>query len=182
MAATATVHQLANSHNSRTQTTSIIAPRHGVVTLYGYGISINVDRGHLIVKDGIASDRREARLARVGHGLRRLVVIGSDGFISLAVLRWLADQDASFIMLERDGRVLATTGPVRPSDARLRRSQALAHHSGAAVKIARELIARKMAGQEQVVREKLNDSSTADLILRSRVALADRHNLINPPT
>ena len=67
-------------------------PRHGVITLYGYGITVNVDRGHLILKDGIGSDRHEARFPRVGHGLRRLVVIGSDGFVSLAALRWLGQQ------------------------------------------------------------------------------------------
>ena len=113
MAATQTVPQLANFHNSAAQTTSEITIRHGVVTLFGYGITVQVDRGHLIVKDGIGADRREARLSRVGHGLRRLVVIGSDGFVSLAALRWLADQDAAFVMLERDGSVLATAGPVR---------------------------------------------------------------------
>ena len=46
-------------------------------------------------------------------------MIGSDGPITLAALRWLADQDASFVMLDPDGSVLATTGPVRPSDAKL---------------------------------------------------------------
>jgi len=50
--------------------------------------------------------------------------------VSLAALRWLADQNASFVMLERNGKVLAVTGPVCPSDARLRRAQALAHSSG----------------------------------------------------
>jgi len=49
-------------------------------------------------------------------------MIGSDGFITLAALRWLADQDASFVMLDPDGSVLATTGPVRPLDAKLRRA------------------------------------------------------------
>jgi hypothetical protein len=80
----------------------------------------------------MGSERHEARLPRVGHGLRRLVIIGSDGFVSLAALRWLADQDAAFVMLERDGSVLAVTGPVRSSDARLRRAQALANESGVA--------------------------------------------------
>src|SRR6267143_3679290 len=114
-----------------------VVPRHGVVTLFGYGIQVRVDRGHLLLDDGIGSDRRHFRLPRVGHGLRRLVVIGSDGFVSLAALRWLADQKASFVMLDRQGEVLATTGPVYPSDARLRRAQALAHSSGAALRIAR---------------------------------------------
>src|SRR5256885_4415746 len=103
-------------------------------------------------EDGISTERSRFRLPRVGHGLRRLVVIGSDGMISLAALRWLADQDAAFVMLDRDGSVLATTSPVRSSDAKLRRAQALAHHSGAALRITRELISRKLAGQEQLVR------------------------------
>jgi len=141
-----------------------ITPRHGVLTLFGYGISVHVDRGHLIFRDGIGTTRREARFSRVGHGIRRLVVIGSDGMVSLAALRWLADQDAAFVMLDRDGSVLATTGPVRPSDARLRRAQSLACQSGMAVRIARELISRKLVGQEHLVRNELHDSMTADTI------------------
>jgi len=164
MAAASNVHQLAKSRN-------LLAPRNGVVTLYGYGIAVNVDHGHLILKDGIGSDRHEARFARVGHGLRRLVVIGSDGFVSLAALRWLADQGAAFVMLERDGSVLATTGPVRPSDARLRRAQALAHQSGTALRIARELIDQKLAGQETLARDTLRDATAAQRIASARVAL-----------
>ncbi len=116
------------------------------------------------MEDGIGPERRKFRLPRVGHGLRRLVVIGNDGMISLAALRWLADQDAAFVMPERNGQVLITTGPVDSSDARLRRAQGLAHETGAALIIARELISKKLAGQEQVVRDKLFDSATADVI------------------
>ena len=146
MVAPQTVPQFASPDNSAAQTTSFITPLHGVVTLFGYGISVTVDRGHLMLKDGIGGIRREGRLPRVGHGLRRLVVIGSDGMVSLAALRWLADQDAAFVMLERDGSVLVTTGPVRPSDSRLRRAQALAYQSGIALRIVRELISRKIDG------------------------------------
>jgi CRISPR-associated endonuclease Cas1 len=159
VAATENVRQLSSSDNSLT-------PRHGVLTLFGYGIQVRVDRGHLLIEDGIGEDRRKIRLARVSHGLKRLVCIGADGFISLAALQWLAAQDASFVMLERDGSVLATTGPVRPSDAKLRRAQALAHLSGAALRITRELIRQKLAGQALVARCKLLDTSAADTIAR----------------
>src|SRR5580693_7833726 len=165
MAANKTVLQLPQSLNSPVE---LLIPRHGVVTLYGYGIQVRIDRGHLLLEDGIGENRRACRLPRVGHGLRRLVVIGSDGMVSLAALRWLADQDASFVMLERDGSVLATTGPVRPSDAKLRRAQALAHSSGAALRITRELIRQKLAGQERVARHKLLDTATAETIVRVR--------------
>src|SRR5437588_5522192 len=133
MVASKTVPQFSQLHNS-------IVPRHGVVTLFGYGIQVRLERGHLLLDDGIGPDRRHFRLPRVEHGLRRLVVIGSDGFVSLSALRWLADQKASFLMIERDGSVLATAGAVRSSEVRLRRAQALAHVSGVALRITRELI------------------------------------------
>ncbi len=145
-----------------------LKPQHGVITLAGYGIRVNVDRGHLTLEDGIATDRRQCRLPRVNHGLKRLVVIGSDGMISLAALRWLADQDASFVMLERDGSVLATTGPVRSSDVKLRRAQALSLENGPALRISRDLIDRKLAGQEKVAIESLGDESAASAIQRFR--------------
>src|SRR5271167_1589051 len=110
----------------------VLRPRRGVIVLYGYGTSVRVERGHLVIEDGVGSDRYKRRFPRVGHGLERLVVIGADGVVSLAALRWLADQNASFVMLERNGDVLATTGPVRPSDVRLRRAQALAHQTNTA--------------------------------------------------
>jgi len=143
---------------------SDLQPRRGVLTLFGYGISIRVDRGHLIVEDGIGADRHQARFARVGHGLERLVTVGNDGSVSLAALRWLADQKAAFVMLDRDGSVLATTGPVRRSDARLRRAQANADQTDLALHIARELITRKLAGQERVAREKLRNTESAEAI------------------
>lgn len=166
MAATPTVPQ-----DSRHCNFIPIVPQHGVVTLFGYGIKVHVDRGHLVIQDGIGPVRREARLSRIGHGLRRLVVIGADGFVSLAALRWLADQDASFVMLDRDGSVLATTGPVRSSDARLRRAQALAHQSGIALEIAKDLLDKKLTAQEQLVREKLQDSNAAERIAEMRRGL-----------
>lgn len=148
-------------------------PRHGVLTLAGYGIDVRVDRGHLVIDDGVGTDRSRWRLPRVDHGLRRLVVIGSDGTVSLSALRWLADQNASFVMLERDGTVLATTGPVRPSDVRLRRAQALAHQSGVAFRISRELIDRKLAGQERVARQSLGNLETSKVIHAIRSELAE---------
>ena len=144
---------------------------HGVLTLFGYGIQVRIDRGHLVLEDGIGADRRQYRFPRVGHGLKRLVIIGSDGVVSLSALRWLADQKAAFTLLERDGTVLVTTGPVRPSDARLRRAQSLSSQSGAGIQIARELIDKKLAGQERVARHKLLTNQTADTISRYRKEL-----------
>lgn len=166
MAASATLSEFSPTCNS-------LIPKHGVITLFGYGISVSVDRGHLVLKCGIGRERCEGRLARVGHGLRRLVVIGSDGFISLAALRWLDSQDSAFVLLERDGSVLAATGPVRPSDARLRRSEALASTNGMALQISKWLIGQKLSAQHRVATNKLNNPEAAHLIAANQSLVND---------
>jgi CRISPR-associated endonuclease Cas1 len=144
----------------------------GVLVLNGYGIGVHVSAGHLLLHDGIADERRTIRLPRVNHGLKRLVMIGSDGFITLEALRWLADQNAAFVMLDRRGKVLVVTGPVAPSDAKLRRAQALSLGNGVALKVSKELISQKLEGQSTLVRDMLHDSVTSDAIDRFRAELS----------
>jgi CRISPR-associated endonuclease Cas1 len=109
--------------------------------------------------------------------LKRLVLIGSDGFITLEALHWLSAQDVAFSMLGRDGKVICVTGPVRPSDARLRRAQALAQASGVALRIARELISQKLAGQERIALDKLHNSSAAQEVADCRLGLAEAESI-----
>ena len=151
--------------------------RRGLVTLTGFGIKIRMQGGHLEIEDGIGPERRTIRLARIGHGLKRLVCISEDGFATLAALKWISDVGASFVMLNRNGKVLFATGPNAPSDVRLRRAQAVAHTSGAALRIARELIDQKLAGQEQVARYSLAAQECANKIHRYRSELAEADDL-----
>ena len=122
-------------------------------------------------------DRRKIRLARVGHGLRRLVCVTDDGTISLSALRWVTEQKATFVLLQRDGRVLSVCGPASPSQARLRRAQALSHHTGKALEISRKLISVKLEGEESVLREQLQQPAVANLIACLRERLADAETL-----
>ncbi len=148
-----------------------IVPRNGVVTLFGYGSSARVDGGHLVLDDRLGMNRRQGRFARVRHGLKRLVVIGSTGMVTFEALRWMAVQDVAFLLLDRDGSVLTVSGPVGPSDARLRRAQSLAHQSDVAVGISRELISQKLQGQERLVRDVFRDSAAAEGIASTRSQL-----------
>ena len=122
-------------------------------------------------------DRRKIRLARVNHSLRRLICVTDDGTISLAALRWLTEQKAAFLLLQRDGRVLTVCGPASPSQARLRRAQSLAHHTGKALEISRKLISVKLEGEESVLREQLQQPAVANLIAHLRERLADAETL-----
>ena len=154
--------------------------RHGVLTVSGFGVKIRMRAGHLEIDHGVGMDRHNVRLPRVGHGLERLVCIGSDGSVSLAALKWLAAQNASFVLLERNGKVQCVTGPVRPSEAKLRRSQALAAGNGIGLEIARTLIQAKLSGEERVLREQLNSPAAADVIsgFRQKLASADSFDRI----
>jgi CRISPR-associated endonuclease Cas1 len=172
MAARKTVHQSAESLNSVSD--------QGVLTLVGYGIEVRVDRGHLVVEDGIGTERYQYRLPRIGHRLKRLVVVGSDGLVSLAALKWLRDQDASFVFLERNGKTLCVTGPGGSSDARLRRAQAFAISNGVGLEISRRLIDAKLRGQERVLRERLNCQTAADVVahFRDKLGSADSFDVL----
>src|SRR5271163_749853 len=105
---------------------SLSIRKSGVLVLNGWGIRVRVQAGHLCTEDGIADERRDIRLPRVNHGLKRLVLIGSDGFITLEALRWISDVGASFSMLDRRGKLIVVCGPVAPSDSKLHRAQSLA--------------------------------------------------------
>ena len=170
---------LAASHGSHQSPTSVKSPisKSGALTVQGFGVHIRMQSGHLEIDDGVGMDRRKIRLSRVGLGLRRLVCVTDDGTVSLSSLRWITEQNAAFVLLQRDGRVLTVCGPASPSQVRLRRAQALAHHTGKALEISRKLISVKLEGEESVLREQLRQPDVADSIADLRQRLADAENL-----
>jgi CRISPR-associated endonuclease Cas1 len=131
--------------------TPITVPKDGTVVLSGYGIRVRVERGHLVVDDGIGRHRRLGRFARATSGIRRLVILGDHGFVTLEATRWLADVGASITHLDGTGRVLLASARSRLDDARLRRAQALAASLPVGLDIARDLITRKLEGQRRVL-------------------------------
>lgn len=125
----------------------LIAVTNGVLVLTGYGLDIRVERSQLQVRDGIGRQRREGRIHRATGRLRRLVVLGHTGAITLDAIRWLADIGAGYLQLDQDGRVLAAFGPQGTDRPMLRRAQALALDSPIGIEIARELLVRKLRNQ-----------------------------------
>jgi CRISPR-associated endonuclease Cas1 len=137
-----------------------LTPNAGVLVLSGYGMRIAVDHGHLAVSDGIGGDRRVGLLNRVGGGLRRLVVIGHSGTVSLEALRWLHDIGAAFVQIDHDGQLVACFAPLGSDDPRVRRAQALAITNGRDVIAARTLIGRKITTQIEIATTRLAGSAT----------------------
>src|SRR2546427_5957482 len=119
----------------------------GVLVADGYGIKVAVERRHLVVEDGVCEERHREKLARPTAGFKRFVVLGHSGFITLESLRWLKDVEAAFLQIDADGGIVAAWGPAGLDDARLRRAQAAALGNGVGMKVARELVRRKLEGQ-----------------------------------
>ena len=112
----------------------------------GYAIKINVRDGQLHIHDGLGRNRRELRIHRTA-GLKRLVILGRDGYISLDAIGWLADTGAAFLHLDRDAKLLATSTASAPAVPTLRRAQALAAANTTGLEAARHLLAHKVQGQ-----------------------------------
>jgi CRISPR-associated endonuclease Cas1 len=125
--------------------------RSGVVVLSGYGIKVSVSRRHLACEDGIGTTRRAARFHAATSGLRRLVILGTDGMITLDAVQWLHQAGAALLTINRDGGVILMSAPAGPDHPRLRRAQALAAHGSLGLDLTRALLAAKLRGQAAVL-------------------------------
>lgn len=150
--------------------------RDGIIALWGYGVSVTVSRGHLVLSDGILDARRTIRLSKGERPRRIVVVVETGGHVSLDAVRWIvATQSSSLVLLDRSGVVLAAIGPRRLDDAKLRRAQAVAPWSAAGVAVAALLLATKLTGQASVLRslDVPQASTRAVEACRDRVLSAD---------
>jgi CRISPR-associated endonuclease Cas1 len=161
------------SHSPATQQIS----KHGVLCIWGFGVRLQVRHGQLIAEWGIGRDRHNICVPRVNRNLKRIIVIGSDGFATFDAIRWVSDIGGSLIFLDRRGKLLFASTPTAPSDVRLRRMQCLALENGTALKISRELISQKIDGQAAIVRDMLGNSVAADAILRFKTELAETNDI-----
>ena len=124
----------------------------GVFVAAGYGLRLAVERGHLIVEDGIGPDRRRFRWSRLHPRLRRLIVLGHSGTVTLEAIRWLHDVGVPLVHLDTTGRVLAVAGPGGPDHPTLRRAQAQAADSQLGLLVMRQVLSAKVEGQQTVLR------------------------------
>ena len=144
-------------------------PKHGVLVLHGFGVKVRLDNSHFLAEWGVGLERYQVRLSRVeAHKLRKVILLGSDGYISLEALRFISDVGATFSMLDKRGKAVMVCAPVSPSDSKLRRAQSLALGNGVALAISKLIISEKLASQAALVRDMLRNGVAADAILRFR--------------
>jgi CRISPR-associated endonuclease Cas1 len=148
-----------------------------IVVARGYGLKIRVERRHLMVCDGVGRSRRIRRFHPAACKIKRLVVVGHTGFITLDAMRWLHDQRAGLLNLDVDGRLLATSVVPGPTFPALRRAQALAASSSAGLELAREVLGTKVEGQRALLPELPGGASQAHALDRALNEIRDAKNM-----
>lgn len=138
-----------------------ISPR-GILVVEGFGSSLAVKAGCLAVRSGTGRRVRRAVIERAGRPrLRRLVMVGRSGYVSLGALSWVLEVGASWSWIARDGEILATSVQLGLDEPKLRRAQATAPETDAGLAVVRYLLGEKIAGHAAVLRRRFPDRRDA---------------------
>lgn len=142
----------------------------------GYALQLTVQNGQLNIIDGVGTHRRHRTITRSNRIVKRIVVLGRSGTITLAALRWCTQVGISVSVIDPDGTLTAASSYPNPNDARLRRAQASALGTPTGRAIARQLIAAKITGHAEIL-ESLEYPNEATLLRTSRDILTSSPSL-----
>lgn len=83
--------------------------------LTGHGVSMRVDKGCLLVKDGnthYPAEKREWRLFKGGLDLPpRIVILDGSGNVTFDAIDWLGEQGIALVRVKYDGSIAAVMSP-----------------------------------------------------------------------
>src|SRR5829696_5067493 len=96
-----------DSTRALSETFGRACPDPAVAVVDGFGIELKVTRGHLVIHDGIGRQRRERRYSKAQRKLRRVVILGQGGYLTLDAIRWCSDVGVSITHIGDAARLLA---------------------------------------------------------------------------
>lgn len=150
----------------------------GVCVVDGWGARVRVERGHLEVSDGLGEHRRVRRYSKVDRTPWRLVVSATTGTVTLDALRWCDAVGVTVVFIDAEGRPShASIGDVGRNDARLRRAQAATAGTDVGISLAIDLLGAKLAGQADVLAQRLGDTDASSAVRDLRTALSSAGNM-----
>jgi CRISPR-associated endonuclease Cas1 len=143
-----------------------------VAVVSGFGIFVGVERGQLLIRDGMGEHRRERRYRRSDRSLSRVLVVG-EGSITTAAFGWYAATGVSIVVTGGQGELLAAGAPALFDHGGLRRAQALAPFAHIGIVVTRYLLDRRLTDQTRIARNLLQREDRAAAIEDLRTALVD---------
>ncbi len=125
------------------------------LVLVGHGVRLRVHQGSLIVQNGFTHYPQEREELRLFPGDRklpsRIISLDSDGSISLDVIKWLSQQGIPLVLLDWRGEVVSVVGDGAGYDPALREAQLAAKDTSLGLRIAIDLIERKVASSRDTL-------------------------------
>jgi CRISPR-associated protein Cas1 len=119
-----------------------------VLVVQGYAASLNVERGHLIVRDGFTTqDQREIHFPRGRCAVERIVIRAPGGTVSMEAIDWCARMGIAISFVASDSTLLNCLVPDAPQDGPVKRAQAVSAVTDDAVNLARYLLDKKLDSQ-----------------------------------
>ncbi len=160
------------SPDARQATPEFALSDQGLLLLRGHALRLTVERGHFQVEDESFGVKRRARFSRIDRELKRVVVLGPSGSITLDAIRWLHGVGVPLVHLHPDGTVYGVSAPQAAGAPALKRAQALAATSAAGLRITAGLLRDKLQGQAWVVERLPVSVAAEEARVRLREALA----------
>ena len=132
-----------------------------VLVVDGYGASMSVERGHLVVKDGfaISGTLSEVRFPRGKCNIDRILVRASSGNITFDAIAWCQRMGIALAFVGSDSRMINCLIPDGPHDGPLRRAQAISGTNDDALRLATWILKRKFDSQLKAAGETLSVTS-----------------------
>jgi CRISPR-associated endonuclease Cas1 len=167
-----------DSLDSVERTFGVDQHRGDVAVVDGYGLRVRVERGQLVLIDGLGESRRERRYAKATHGLSRIVVLGTSGTLSLDALRSCDRLGIALVVIDpADSRPLFASTVKGTNDARLLRVQAQASSIPVGMELTRKLLFAKLTGQARNAIAFFGDELVASSITDLAESLYDATSL-----
>jgi CRISPR/Cas system-associated endonuclease Cas1 len=116
--------------------------------LSGYGFALMVERGNLIIQDGIAGERRTITLYKDNQEYDHIIIPEYGGSISFEAISWLMVQGIAVTMINPLGKIITSFCPYDHVSGVMKRIQATASQEFKN-DIARKILAAKLKGQRQ---------------------------------
>lgn len=127
----------------------------------GYGVSLAVERGHLVIRDGFAAEtlKREIRFPRGRCDIDRIVIRASAGNVTLDAIDWCQRMNIAIAVVGSDSRMINCLIPEGPHDGPLRRAQAISGTNKEALRLATWILKRKFDSQLSAVDHVISETS-----------------------
>lgn len=154
--------------------------------LCGHGVSMRIESGTLVVKDGFTHYPQEQAIYRFFRGAldlpERIVILDGSGTLSLDVLSWLAEQGVALARIKWTGEVAAVAnGNGYAADReKVRWQEATRSDESARLAFALDLIRRKLEASAETLEKSIDPSPIRDRAIKTSIdAVASLRN--RPP-